>query len=78
MKQSGFGIASLTIGILSILFICCYGWFIAIPGIIFGIVGIAQKNRNHGTAIAGLICSIIGLITSIAMIIITDLIETMI
>lgn len=78
MKQSGFGIASLTIGILSILFICCYGWFIAIPGIIFGIIGIAQKNRNHGTAIAGLICSIIGLITSIAMIIITELIETMI
>lgn len=61
MKQSGFGIASLVLGIVSILLACVgVGIFPAILGFIFAIIGLISRNRKHGTAIAGLICSIVG------------------
>lgn len=67
MRQSGFGIASLIIGIMALLFICCGGWSIAILGIIFGGIGIAQTNYNRGTAIAGFICSLIAFLFGIVL-----------
>lgn len=63
MKQSGFGIASLVLGIVSILLACVgVGIFPAILGIIFAIIGLISKSKKSGTAIAGLICSIVGVI----------------
>ena len=63
MKQSGFGIASLVLGIVSILLACVgIGIFPAILGIIFAIIGLVVKDRKRGTAIAGLICSIVGVV----------------
>lgn len=63
MKQSGFGVAALVLGIVSILLACVgVGIVPAILGIIFAIIGLISKNRKHGTAIAGLICSIVGVI----------------
>lgn len=62
-KQSGFGIASLVLGIVGILTACiAIGAFPAILGIIFAVVAFTQKGRGHGTAIAGLICSIVAVI----------------
>ena len=62
-KQSGFGIAGLVMGILSIVLSCAgIGIFPAILGLIFSIIGIASKNKKKGTAIAGLVCCIIGII----------------
>lgn len=62
-KQSGFGIASLVLGIISIITACfMLGIIPGILGIIFAIVGLCSKNRSAGTAIGGLICSIIGVI----------------
>lgn len=62
-KQSGFGIASLVLGIVGILTACiAIGAFPAILGIIFAAVAFTQKGRGHGTAIAGLICSIVAVI----------------
>ncbi|MDE5778326.1 MAG: DUF4190 domain-containing protein [Lachnospiraceae bacterium] len=66
--STGFGIASLILGILSIPCNCCYGLGIlfSILGIIFGIL--QQKDFNGkkpGTAIAGIICSSIGIIIAI-------------
>lgn len=64
MKQSGFGIASLVCGIAGILLACvAIGIVPAIAGIVFAIIALAQKNRGHGTAIGGLVCSIVGIIT---------------
>lgn len=61
MKQSGFGIVSLICGILSILLACLsVGIVPAVIGIILAIVAFIQKNRGHGTAIAGLVCSVVG------------------
>ncbi len=72
MRQSGFGIASLTLGILGIVLVCCGGGFFSVLGIIFGAIGLREKNKNHGTAIAGLICSIVSLIVFIIMLVITS------
>ncbi len=60
-------IVSLVFGILSIL--CCCSAFI---GSILGIVGVicgilAQKQSKSGMAIAGIICSALGIVLGIAM-----------
>lgn len=63
MKQSGWGIASLVCGIAGVLLACVViGIFPAIVGIVFAIIALVQKNRGHGTAIGGLVCSIVGII----------------
>lgn len=73
MKQSGFGIASLVLGIVSILLACVgIGIFPAILGIIFAIIGLVVKDRKRGTAIAGLICSIVGVVFFLFAFLIAD------
>ena len=67
-KANGKQIAGLVFGILAICSSCCYG----VPGVIFGIVGLilsilGNKESKHGIGIAGLVCSIIGLIAGVAM-----------
>lgn len=61
MKQSVFGIISLILGILGFLGSCfVFGIVPSVLGIILAIIGLCQKDRAKGTAIAGLILSIIG------------------
>ena len=63
-ERKGFCIASLILGIVTLIFF--FIWFISIPcgilAIIFGILGI--KTTNKSMAIAGLITGSIGLIIS--------------
>ena len=65
--RKGFCIASMVLGIVAIVCFCL--WYIAIPcgilAIIFGILGV--KSTNKGMAIAGIVCSSIGLILFIAL-----------
>ena len=62
-KQSGFGIAGLVIGILSILLSCGgLGVVPAIIGLILSVIGLVSKNRKKGIAIAGLVLCIFGII----------------
>ena len=64
MKQSGFGIASLVCGIAGILLACvAIGIVPAIVGIVFAIIALVQKSKGQGTAIGGLVCSMVGIIT---------------
>lgn len=69
-EKKGFCIASMVLGIVSLVFFCI--WYISIPcgilAIIFGILGI--KTINKGMAIAGLITGSIGLVVSTLIIII--------
>ena len=63
-------IVSLVLGILSIVFGCCSGWL----GILFGIGGIicavfADKQGKTGLAKAGFICSIIGIVLGVLILI---------
>lgn len=61
-KQSGFGIASLVLGSVGIFLGCVViGIIPSILGVIFACIAMSQKDRSKGTAIAGLICSIIGI-----------------
>ena len=63
-------IVSLVLGILSIVLGCCTGWI----GALFGIGGIicavfANKQSESGLAKAGLICSIVGIVLGIIVMI---------
>ena len=64
---NGFQVASLIVGILSIV-CCCWGLFsiiLAIAGIILAIVG--NKKGKHGVGTGGLVCSIIGLVLAVIL-----------
>ena len=71
-KSNGFAIASLVLGIVSIVF--CFIPGLILVGLITGIIGVvfgvlAKKKNPTGMATAGLVCSIIGLILSSLVII---------
>ena len=70
-EHKGFAIASLVLGILSIVLCCIYGGFLGILGLIFGIVSLAKKESKMGMAIAGIITSALGLIYAIMMVMAT-------
>lgn len=69
----GLGIASMILGIVSVVICCCYGLgiLLAIPGLILGIC--AKKNPNTGNksgfAIAGIIISAISILLNICWLI---------
>lgn len=68
----GFGVASLVLGILSILFSCCF-YYVAFPcgliGLILGAVAIKKNNAGKGLAIAGVVLSIISLALAVITIV---------
>ena len=60
--KTGFGIASLVLGIVSLLMFCtCVNWITGILAIIFGILQLV-KNRERGFAIAGILTAGISLV----------------
>ena len=64
----GFGIASMVLGIISLLISCCIPWvpfFCALLAVIFAAVSLAKKKPGKGMAIAGLVCGIISLIPAV-------------
>ena len=72
-STNGMAVASLVLGILSILL-----FFTVVPpfilgglGVIFGIIGVSKAGQgapNKGLAIAGLVCGAIGIVAAIAFI----------
>lgn len=68
MKQSTYGIVSLILGIVGILLSCItIGIIPCVIGVILAVIGLVQKDRRIETAIAGLVCSIIGIGLSLFM-----------
>jgi hypothetical protein len=73
--RNGMGTAALVLGILSI--VTCWIWFVggilAILAIVFGVIGRNRVARgeatNRGTALAGLITGIVGLLATVAIVI---------
>ena len=62
---TGFGIASLVLGILSIFtFACCVNYILAVLAIIFGIVQIV-RNEKKAFAVAGIITAVISIIVGV-------------
>lgn len=66
-QKKGMAIASLVLGIVSLVFFCA--WYLSIPcaivGLILGII--ANKKFKTGMATAGIILSIIGIVTGVTM-----------
>lgn len=60
-KNSGFGIASFVLGIVSI---CTFGslFIPEILGILFGILALCEKSKKHNLAVAGLVLSLISVV----------------
>lgn len=68
--RQGLAIASMILGILSIILFCVFGFVLAIPGLILGVISLAQKRDGTGMAIAGVITSGLGFVLGICMLII--------
>ncbi len=69
-KTDALAIVSLVLGIVSIVMSCCYTYL----GIALGIGGIicsvmSNKKQKSGLATAGMVCSIIGLVLSVLLLI---------
>ena len=68
---NGFGIASMVLGILALVFFCgCFNIPLAIISIIFAIIHINRKTGSIGFAIAGLVTSAISVILTVIMIVV--------
>lgn len=64
---TGFGIASLVLGIVSVfLFGCCVNYIMAILAIVFAVVQMV-KNRQKGMAIAGIVTACVSIILGTLM-----------
>lgn len=65
-RNSALSIISLIMGILAVTLGCCYGigFLFAIPGLVCGIISV--REAKSGLAIAGIICSAIGMVLAIA------------
>lgn len=68
-ESKGMAIASLVCGILSVT-CCCGGWLPSILAIVFGIISKNRKKDNNSMALTGIILGAIGVVFSIAGIII--------
>lgn len=68
--RQGLAIASMVLGILSIILCCIFGGVLALPGLILGIISLVSKRDGSGMAIAGIITSIFGLLLGVFMVII--------
>ncbi|MCI7131764.1 MAG: DUF4190 domain-containing protein [Lachnospiraceae bacterium] len=69
-NRNGFGIASMVLGILALVFFCgCINIPLAIISIIFGIIHINRKTGSIGFAIAGIVTSAISVILTVIMIV---------
>ena len=69
-KKSGFAIASLVCGILSLIGFCCCGiTVITAPlALIFGIISLAKKRSGTGMAVAGIVMAVLSILMIGAMI----------
>lgn len=65
-KQSGLGIAGMIIGIIAVLLSCVViGGFLGIIGFILSIIGVCDKEKGKGMAIAGISLNSISIIIAL-------------
>ena len=71
-KTPGMAIASLVLGIVSIVTGCCI-YYLSIPcailAIVFGVIVLRKNEGGRGMCIAGIICGAVGILLSILLII---------
>ncbi len=70
---AGMAIASLVLGILGLLIGCCLPWItmiMSVIGLILSIVAIVKLEDGKGTAVGGLVCSIVAIIYAAFMLLV--------
>ena len=68
--SQGFGVASLVLGIVSLVLFCtCVNVLLAVIAIIFGIVQLAKPQAKKGMAVAGIITSAVSLVLFVIFVI---------
>lgn len=71
-KSVGLAVTSMVLGIISLLFGCCF-WYITIPAAVLAVilasVSLSKKMGGSGMAIAGLVTSIISLVPAVVIMI---------
>ena len=66
-KKIGFAVASLVLGLVSLIFCCFCVQFLAAPlAIIFGIIALACKHSGTGMSITGIITAVLSIILTVA------------
>jgi hypothetical protein len=69
-KGSGMAVASLVLGIVGVVFVCCFFGFsllIAVAGLAFGIISLIQNRKGTGMAVAGTVLNGITLVITILL-----------
>jgi hypothetical protein len=70
-QRNGFGVSAIVLGVASIPTACCFGagGIFGIAGILTGAIGVRKASQglasNRDLAVAGLICSVLGVLFSI-------------
>jgi Domain of unknown function (DUF4190) len=72
--SNGLATASLVLGILSVVlfFTWIVAWVLAIPAIVFGVIGIARANQGatgKSMAVSGLVLGIVGIAIGILLVV---------
>lgn len=69
---SGMSVAAMVLGIVAVVFNCCF-YYISLPcgivGLILGIVSLKKGNPGRGMAIAGVILSAISLVLFVILLV---------
>lgn len=68
-ESRGLEIATLVFGVLAILICCCNGFF-GLIGLVLGIIALV-KGKRSGMTIAGFVCSILGVLGAIIILIVS-------
>lgn len=71
-QPKGMAIASMVLGILSLVLSCCLPYVpfvLAVLSVIFASIVLSKKLGGKGMAIAGLVCGIISLIPAIIVVV---------
>lgn len=69
-ESSGLAIASMILGIVSLLLMCFVDylpWICAIVSIVLGSTALKKQTPGKGMAIAGIVCSIVSLVAVIIL-----------
>ena len=71
-KSVGLAVAGMVLGIVALVFSCCFPYITfvcALVGCILSGVSLAKHKGGKGMAVAGLVCSIIGLVPAIMVVV---------
>lgn len=65
--NTNFGLASMVVGLVSVILSCLYAGFLGIIGFIFGILSLIKGEPNKGRAVTGIVCSVAAFFISICI-----------